>query len=330
MSKMYMVRAGQKNFLFEDFKDSKLVAIGWNDLGDLTNIRDLAQLKLMLHESYSDYKDQTIFMNAGQINRFLHEIKPGDYVVTYNSSERIYLIGKVVSDYCYNRKFEFHHTRKVEWTGTVSRDSLSTPTKNSLGSIATVFEISGTARKEIESVLSGCVKEDKRKIKEEEETSELDFIKEDFEARALEFIKDRILALDWYQMQELVAAVIRSLGFKTRISPRGPDRGKDIFASPDGLGLEEPRILIEVKHREGQIGAQEIRSFLGGFRPGNKGIYVSTGGFSKDAKYEAERANFPLTLIDIDHLVELIISNYDNFDMEGRSLVPLRKIYWPL
>lgn len=49
-----------------------------------------------------------------------------------------------------------------------------------------------------------------------------------------------------------------------------------------------------------------------------------------DAKYEAERANFPITLIDADYLVDLIISNYDNFDMDGCSLVPLRKLYWPL
>ena len=35
------------------------------------------------------------------------------------------------------------------------------------------------------------------------------------------------------------------------------------------------------------MGAQEIRSFLCGRHPGDKGLYVSTGGFSKDAHYEA-------------------------------------------
>lgn len=47
---------------------------------------------------------------------------------------------------------------------------------------------------------------------------------------------------------------------------KGSDRGKDIIASPDGLGLEEPRILTEVKHRQGQMGSQEVRSFWGGLR----------------------------------------------------------------
>ena len=49
--------------------------------------------------------------------------------------------------------------------------------------------------------------------------------------------------------------------------------------------------------------AQDIRSFLGGRHPQDKGLYVSTGGFTKDAHYEAERANIPLSLMTIDDLV---------------------------
>ena len=78
------------------------------------------------------------------------------------------------------------------------------------------------------------------------------------------------------------------------------------------------------------MGAQELRSFLGGLRASDKGLYVSTGGFSKDAKYEAERANIPITLVDSDILVELIIQYYGGFDNETKALVPLKKIYWPI
>lgn len=153
---------------------------------------------------------------------------------------------------------------------------------------------------------------------------------EDLKSKAKEFIKDRIIALDWEEMQELVAGVLRAMGYKTRISPQGSDRGKDIVASPDGLGLEQPRIVVEVKHRSNQtMGSQEIRSFLGGRHKDDKGMYVSTGGFSKDAKYEADRAAIPLTLIDIDDLVDLVIENYEKMDMETRSLLPLTKIFWP-
>jgi len=77
------------------------------------------------------------------------------------------------------------------------------------------------------------------------------------------------------------------------------------------------------------MGAQAIRSFLGGRHPQDKGLYVSTGGFSKDAHYEAERANIPVHLMSIDDLVEALIEVYDKLDVETKQLVPLKRIYWP-
>ena len=85
--------------------------------------------------------------------------------------------------------------------------------------------------------------------KPEEEESEED-IARNMRAQSREFIKDKITQLDWEEMQELVAGLLRAMGYKTRISPAGPDRGKDIIASPDGFGFEQPRIVVEVKQLE--------------------------------------------------------------------------------
>ena len=72
------------------------------------------------------------------------------------------------------------------------------------------------------------------------------FEKTDFEEirrnrieEAHESIKDKLLDLDAYEMQDLVAAILRAMEFKPRVSPPGSDRGLDIFSSPDGLGLQE-------------------------------------------------------------------------------------------
>jgi restriction system protein len=131
-------------------------------------------------------------------------------------------------------------------------------------------------------------------------------------------------------MEHLAAALLRAMGYRTRVTPKGPDRGVDVFASPDGLGFEEPRIKVEVKHRPNTaMGSEDIRSFLGALRPGDRGLYVSTGGFTKEAKYEAERANVPITLLDLDALAEAIVSHYEKFDLDGRALISLVKVYWP-
>ena len=78
------------------------------------------------------------------------------------------------------------------------------------------------------------------------------------------------------------------------------------------------------------MGSQQIRSFLGGLRDGDRALYISTGGFTKDAKYEADRANVPLTLLNLDDLASLVVGHYENFDLEGQVLIPLVKIYWPV
>ena len=132
-------------------------------------------------------------------------------------------------------------------------------------------------------------------------------------------------------MQDLVAGILRSMGYRTSVAAKGADRGVDIFASPDGLGLEEPRIFVEVKHRpRSAMGSQEIRKFLGGRRAGDRCLYVSTGGFSKESRYEADRAIVPIQLIGLVELRDLLIEHYEGLDSEVRALVPLRRCYLPL
>jgi len=321
---VWMVRAGAGGYLFEDFIKNHVVAIGWERLRDLSKITSKKEMKERVKMAYPEDKEGQISMTASQMSKFRFDFKIGDFVITYNPQERKYWLGEITSDYQYNTKLlEYHHIRKVKWLKDIDRDNLSIPTKNTLGAISTIFELSKEAKNEIQYLLQG--KQAEAPIPDEGE----EYIKEEISEKAHEFIKDKLSKLNWSDMQRLVAGILKSMGYKTRIAPAGPDRGIDIVASPDGLGLLEPRIIVQVKHKLGSIGASDIRSFTGILRTGNKGIYVSTGGFTKEAMYEAERANIQLTLIHLDDLVDLIVQNYDSFDPETRSLIPLTKIFWP-
>jgi len=270
---MWLVRAGKDAYLFDEFQNKKVVALGWNEIGDLSKITTsgdffhLKGIKKLLQEKHPDYKQGTLNICAGMLSRFRFDFKKGDHVVTYNPAERIYLVGEITSDYEYNTKLtEYFHIRRVKWLGEVPRDKLSASTKNTLGAISTLFEVGEDAEKEIVNLLKGKGPVGDIDGKE----AELDIIKEDMIAKAHEFIKDKVLDLDWEEMQELVAGLLKGMRYKTTISPRGPDRGWDIQASPDGLGLEEPRIIAQVKHRSGQMGTHEVKSFIGGLRGGNR------------------------------------------------------------
>ncbi len=324
---LWMVRAGKGAYLVEKFIEKSIVAIGWNELGELPNDITGEDLKERLRKSYPNYSRERINNHAGQIIRFVNEFQIGDGVLTYDSSRRIYHLGVFSSEYRYDPTFEFHHVRTVKWHNEIHRDTLSNKVNNSLGSISTIFNIPPDIKKEILRVLN---LNEPIPIDEEEEDQQLEEIKESFEDNALEFIKDKVQKLGWEEMEEIVAGLLRAMGYKTLVSPKGRDRGKDILASPDGLGLEQPRIKVEVKHRAGSVGAPEIRSFTGGLSQRDSALYVSTGGFTLEGKYEADRSNVPLKLMDIDLLVRMIIQHYDTFDSDTRALLPLRKVYWPV
>ncbi len=326
--RMWMVRAGEGAYLIEEFKEKNIVAVGWKALGDeTTRAKTREDFNQIIRKYYPSYRSGQIGIQASQIYKFVREFKIADYVLSYNPTERRYLIGKIQSEHKYSGTIceDYCNYREVEWIGSVNRDDMTTTTKYSLGAISTLFEVKDTAKIEILGLMEG-----KKEVVEEAAEEGLENIRDDIVDKSHEFIKDKIMKLDWDEMQELVAGILRAMGFKTRVSSKGPDRGKDIIASPDGLGLEEPKIVVEVKHRTESMGREKISSFLGGLRVGSKGLYVSTGGFSKEAKYEAERANIPITLIDIDELVKLIIQYYDDFDNEAKTLMPLTKIYWPI
>jgi restriction system protein len=261
--------------------------------------------------------------------KFRKIMAPGDRVVTYDPERREYLVGSIEGEYRYEPGVipDYNHVRKVRWLGRVSRDALSTASKNTLGSTLTIFEPGEEVLQELDA---GLQKRPGTSIEQITGTGDgFEFAREDAANRSHEFIKDRILKLSPDDMEALTAAVLRAMGYKARVSPKGRDRGRDVVASRDGLGFEPPRIVAQVKHTKAPTSGEDLRAFVGVLQPDDKALFVSTGGFSYDAKFEAERGRFPVTLVDLDELATLMVEYYENFDAEGRSLLPLIRIYWP-
>lgn len=332
-NRMWMIR-GDGGKLYDDFRDKQIVGIGWPQLAPLVKPGlSRAQLLALYQEADPLTKLGTARSGASQVWRFVNEIQKGDWVITYSPANRTYLLGKVTSDFQYHPEWVEEGmgiARQVKWnTQEIDRDRLSVATKNTLGSTLTVFQLPEYALEELlqdKKPTADVITQNPIAMDEDEVVSDP---LRDMEMLAFEGIKDRINSLDWDEMQNLVAGVLRSMGYKTQVSPAGADRGKDIIASPDGFGFENPRIIVEVKHRREQMGSQQIRSFIGGRHKDDRGLYVSTGGFTKDARYEADRSTIPLTLWTLDDLVRALIENYEQVDIETKLLVPLKKTFLP-
>jgi|GEM_PF-609095 len=158
MTDMWMIRAGTNSFLIDEFKKLNLVAIGWN-LGDLTD-KSSEEIKGLVYEKYPYNKNRQNGLIASQESKFRHNIKKGDYVLSYVPSTRSYIIGKVISDYIYSdiiskslENDDYSDIRYVEWLGEVFKDDLEKSTQGTLGTQTTLFYINENAKKDI---LNNC------------------------------------------------------------------------------------------------------------------------------------------------------------------------------
>ncbi len=330
----WLVRAGRGGDCIEEFRTGSWVGLGWTQVGPLAPSLSDEKVEALFAKYYPTEKEGSRRVWAAQVKRFLREIQEGDPVSTYDPNERLYLMGTIRSE----AKWKDHplgRYRDVEWTHKVPRDVLSVGARNGLGSIATLFRVSADVSAEMREKavaieVPTLTVQPVDKATEAGTDPEQFLLRDEVVERASQFIEDRIAALDWEDMQRLVAGILRAMGFQTRISEKGPDRGVDVFASPDGLGLREPRVFVEVKHRSGAMGSQQIRAFLGGRNPGDRCLYVSTGGFTKDARYEAERSQIPIMLLTLEDLRVQLLTHYENLDPPTQALVPLQRVYWPV
>jgi restriction system protein len=329
---LWFVRAGASAAYLDDFLSKGIVGLGWSKAGKITSNLGDNELTARIAQAYPDQSEGTRRVWVSQIRRFLREPQIGDGCVSYDPERRLYFLGRLTSEPEWREGQEPGLVRRTSWTHQVSRDVLSAESRNSLGSIATFFKAPAFAAEELQrhAVSLDAPSPPSEQAAGGEPADEEWLDGEEMLKKAEAHIEDRIDSLNWQEMQELVAAVLRGMGYRTRVSEPGPDRGCDVFASPDGLGLEEPRIFVEVKHRSAPAGADMIRAFLGGRRAGDRCLFVSTRGFTKEARYEADRSAIPLTLVSLPELRRMLTDHYERLDAKGRALVPLQTVHWPL
>jgi restriction system protein len=330
-NRVWVVRCS--DFDADYVKDKKSVFIGW-DINDLRNYKGKNEtqtrerIKAALRESYHDKDyatDGWVNINAGQLYRFAFEIEDGDIVLTPIKGTDEILIGKIVGDYKYDSKEKWSHIREVKWIKRISRGDLSVPARNSGGAISTVFSMDEHSE-EIKNIVEGKVISTPKEEITKEEKEDIAQFSNETEEKARGLIIDMLSKIDGYDFQKLVAAVLRACGYRTEESPRGRDKGVDILAYSDDIGLS--RIKIQVKHRKGSMSGPQVRSFVGTLQKDDKGgLYISTGGFTEDGRNAAQ--GHPVRLINGEDFVDFLLKSYENLEPEYKAMIPLKKIYMP-
>lgn len=151
---------------------------------------------------------------------------------------------------------------------------------------------------------------------------------EEAEEQAWAEISAYLRAMNPYDFQDMVADLLRAMSYHIAwVSPPGKDGGIDILAWPDALGTRLPRVKVQVKRQQHTVSVDGLRSFMALLSEDDVGLFVCTGGFTKDAETEARtQEKRRVTLIGLEKLFDLWDEHYDKLTDQARRRLPLRSI----
>lgn len=328
---LWVIRGGRNGEYHDLFLNQNRIALGYNGSGDVSKLEPTRDaFKDYLAEKFPYWKPGAIPNQAGQLFRFVHEMKPGDYVVYPAKIDSQMHIGQVTGDYYYDSDADDpRHRRPVKWLKAVPRTSFSQGALYEAGAIMSIFQIKNYTDEFLKAISVASPRTPDDRVEADEDDETIGLVAEEIEQTTRDFVlKQLSKELKGHPFAQFVGHLMEKMGYHTRISPPGPDGGIDIVAHKDELGFEPPIIKVQVKSTSGSVGDPETSALFGKVAHGEFGLLVTLGTFTRQAIGFAEtKAN--LRLINGEELVSLVLDYYDDLDSKYKGLLPLKRVFVP-
>ncbi len=161
--------------------------------------------------------------------------------------------------------------------------------------------------------------------------SELRRLARDIRAEARQQLAAFLADMNAQKFESLIKFLLEEMGYTdVQTTPYTNDKGVDVVANIE-LGISSVREVVQAKRHKGNINRPVLDQLRGSLHRFNavRGTLISTGGYSKgtiDAAFE--RGAAPITLIDGDKLIDLLIEHgigvskqtIDYFEFDQASL----------
>ena len=371
---MWLVPAGEDGFfinddfylyqenadeIVEEFRTG-FIFIGGIELGDLSAVTSQEEIRERYNRAYPDEEAAKASNAVAMMYKFRCKLEADQKLATYDPRQREYLIGNITSDYYYNtyedddlidykRSYELHHhVRRVDWLGRVSRAALSVSSRYLLSNIQTLSLVNEEVATELLSHLGKSTTPENTGV----DDSGLNQIKEDTVARVRELIKDKLMGLSLDEMEQLAAAILRAMGYKTSVIPKKVkdpgvgfvDYHRDLYTliSASSLGERAPRLALAQPSKSAQPDPPDdyvdFDAFPDGLglkgsrinvrvrhRPGPAITFKPVDIYTTDGYGR----RFDEVIVQLDELVSLVGTHYESFNYEIKRLIPLVKVYFP-
>ena len=338
--RIFLTRAGGSGEDEDLALDLGIAIIGFLEVPSLAAAKDYAEIFKIAEKDWVGAKPRAVGNKAGQLWAFALSMREGDIVILPRKRTSQVALGRVKGPYEY-RKIgnHFRHVRPVEWIRPdVPRTAFNQDLLYSIGAFMTVCRISrNDAERRVATILSGKTDPGPAvttSVKIHNGSPDPAELESEAAPDLLQHAHDQIIAhiqarFAGHGLSRLVEAVLRADGWVTKNSPPGPDGGVDILAGRGPLGLDAPRLCVQVKSQASPADVTVYRTLQGTMQPfkAEQGLLVCWGGFNKAVQSEARQSHFTVRLWDSGDLVKAIYRTYEQLPAEIQAELPLKKVW---
>ena len=334
-AKVYIARAGRNGEDEDQALDNNIAIIGFRDVPSLEAAQDYKAIAKLVDAALPDTKPRARTNFSRQLSAFALTMRNGDFVVLPRKLTSQIAIGRVTGSYRHTKiGGEHRHTRAVDWAcPDVPRATFEQDLLYSFGAFMTVCNVSrNDAHLRVAAVFAG--KPDPGPSAKKKVTGGHTPDPSAEEPDLVQLAHDQIVAriqtrFAGHALARLVNAVLQADGWVTKLSPAGPDGGVDILGGRGPLGLDAPRLCVQVKSQQSPADVTVYRSLQGTMQTFNasQGLLVCWGGFKKSVLPEARQSHFTVRLWESLDLVRAIYRNYDRLPAEIQAELPLKRVW---
>jgi restriction system protein len=342
MTQAWLIRAGKAGEREQWALKYGVSGGGFREVPDLTPATTREAVMAVVSEAFPGSKDGRIQNFSAQLWSLRERINAGDFVVMPLKESPHLAIGRVTGGYQYRDDEDpaLRHVRPVEWIVTIPRTAVKQDLLYSLGAFLTICEVRrNDAVHRIAALASNRTDPGARPSKglvehahheAEDEPVDPDTPLVDLEQYARDRLSSYVIeTFAGYKMQQLVAAILTAEGFTCSVPDEGPDQGVDVLAGKGPLGLDAPRLVVQVKSEASPIGAPIANQLLGAMssRQAEQGLLVAWGGLTKPAEQLLSQHFFRVRVWSAAELMDAVFRTYDRLPEEIRTDLPLKRVW---
>jgi restriction system protein len=347
LNRFWVARAGKYGERISWALENNLAAGGWNEVPDLTPFKsDKQALKDVVTQVYGGPKGR-ISTNTGQLWMFINGMQVGDIIVLPIRETSQLAFGRITEPYHYvasEPDVSKRHRLGVDWfRKDVPKSLVKQDLLYQLGSALTFFVVGNNdAPYRLEALMNGKPDPGARTKMSDAANSTADSVEDrtedsdgvfNLEEVAQDVIARRLMEdFKGHELSELVEALLTAEGFVCRNSPPGADGGVDVLAGRGPLGMDSPKLVVQVKSQTSAVSDTVLQQLNGAIHrfQADQALLVTYGGVTGPAASYLATQYFNVRVWTISDILEQVYKHYPNLPGEVKAKLPLKSIWVPV